>query len=465
MSGITMAGSGSGLDLESIINTFVKAERTPKEARLNEKEITITTELSGVGTLRAALADFQAVTSKLGNADTFYQSKTNITYQNQSLDSSAEPESDGLQATLPISIKTTGVVPKGAFDVKVNQMAQGSRIESDYLPDRASKPGLGVLYFDAGDSTFEVNVNPEDTLQDIQRKINEAPDNYGISANIISSDLGAKMVYTSEKTGQANDLTVFTSDPSLAIISTAMTGTHAQDAIIEVDGNTITNDTNTFTHAVTGVVITANRLTENNAVANFSTATDSPAVKDLVTEFVDSYNNLMDTINTLTNPETGSLKFDSTGRSIKQQMQNITGNRVSGTSGRLSTLYDAGISLEEGGKLAISPFGVHGGKSGTQRLDNAVTNSLDDLGKLFAGSGGVATQLNYVLSNNLDSKGTISQRQELLNDNLRDVEGDREKLDRYISSFENTLRQKYTALDNTVSRYNATGDYIRSVLG
>jgi flagellar hook-associated protein 2 len=67
--------------------------------------------------------------------------------------------------------------------------------------------------------------------------------------------------------------------------------------------------------------------------------------------------------------------------------------------------------------------------------------------------------------NSLGNKGMISQQENMLSENLRDIGDDRAKLDRYISSFENTLRKKYTALDNTVSRYNATGDYIRNVLG
>ena len=298
-----------------------------------------------------------------------------------------------------------------------------------------------------------------------QKKINEAPNNYGIGANVINSDLGAKMVYTSDKTGVANDLTVFTSDSSLAMISSKMVGKAASDAIIAIDGNIITQESNTFTHAVSGVTITANSLTENNDVVNFSTATDHAAVSDLVHEFIDGYNRLISTINTLTDPETGALKFDSTARSVKQQMQSITGGVVNGASSKLNTLYAAGISLEEGGVLAINPFGSNGSKSGTQRLDDAVNNALDDLGKLFSGKNGVAAQINAVLDNSLNNKGTITQRQSLLSTNLRSLEDDRDKLDRYISSYEDTLRKKYTAMDSTVSRYNATGDYIRNVLG
>jgi len=459
-----MAGSGSGLDLESIITSFVSAEKTPKETRLNKKEVAITTELSGVGTLKAALADFKAVAGQLGNTDSFFQSKTNIRYQGRTVDQTTA-DASGDTAALPITIQTKGVVPKGSFDVEVKQLAQGARLESDFLPDRESKPGQGMLYFDAGKNTFQVNVNVTDTLQDIQLKINDAPDNYGISANVISSDVGAKIIYTSDKTGKENGLTVFTSDSSLNRISSSMVGQQATDAIITVDGNTITKDNNVFNHAVSGVTITANSLTKLNEPANFSTATDHAAVQDLVYGFVDGYNNLMDTINVLTNPETGVLKLDPTARSVKQQLQTITGDVVPGASKRLNTLYAAGVSLEEGGMLAINPFGQNGSKSGVQRLNDAVNNSLDDLGKLFAGDNGIAAQVNKVLNDSLGNRGMISLQQDMLNGNLRDIEDDRIKLDQHISSFENTLRKKYTALDNTVTRYNATGDYIRNVLG
>jgi len=464
MAGITMAGTGSGLDLEAIITSFVSAEKMPKETRLNNKEAAITTELSGMGTLKAGLADFQAITGQLGNTESFFQSKTNIRYQGRNVDQAAASEG-GNSAALPITIQTKGVVPKGAFDVEVKQLADGARLESDFLPDRETKPGQGMLYFDAGKDTFQVNVNITDTLQNIQKKINEAPDNYGVSANVISSDLGAKIVYTSDKSGKENDLAVFTSDSSLSIISSNMNGHPATDAVITVDGNTITQDANVFNHAVSGVTITANSLTKLNEPANFSTATDHAAVKDLIHGFVDGYNSLIDSINVLTHPETGILKFDATARSVKQQLQSITGGVVDGASNRLNTLYSAGISLEEGGMLAINPFGMNGSKSGEQRLNEAVDNSLDDLGKLFAGDNGVAAQINKVLANSLGNKGMISLQQNMLNDNLRDLDDDRIKLDEHISSFENTLRKKYTALDNTVSRYNATGDYIRSVLG
>ncbi|MFT7680587.1 MAG: flagellar hook-associated protein 2 [Moritella dasanensis] len=464
MAGITMAGSGSGLDLETIITTFVTAEKTPKETRLNKKETDLTTELSGVGTLKAGLADFKAITGKLGNPDSFYQSKTNIRYQGRDVEQTTAGGA-GDSAALPITIQTKGVVPKGAFNVEVKQLAQGARLESDFLPDRETKPGQGMLYFDAGKDTFQVNVNITDTLQNIQKSINDAPDNYGISANVISSDLGAKIVYTSDKSGKANDLAVFTSDSSLSIISSGMKGHPATDAIITVDGNTITKDKNIFNHAVSGVTITANSLTKQNEPANFSTSTDHAAVQELIYSFVDGYNTLMDNINVLTHPETGVLKFDTSARSIKQQLQSITGGVVDDANKRLNTLYGAGISLEEGGMLAVSPFGMSGSKSGAQRLDEAVNNSLDDLGKLFAGDNGVAAQINRVLANNLGSKGMISQQENMLSENLRDIDDDRAKLDRHVASFEDTLRKKYTALDNTVSRYNATGDYIRNVLG
>ena len=68
---ITSAGIGSGLDLEGIIEAYINAEAIPTEIRLQNKEIRLTTELSGVGQFKSALSTFESVVKKLGATDAF----------------------------------------------------------------------------------------------------------------------------------------------------------------------------------------------------------------------------------------------------------------------------------------------------------------------------------------------------------------------------------------------------------
>ena len=52
-------GVGSGLDLESLINNLIAAERTPKLNSLAAKEATIQANISAFGGLRSVLDQFR----------------------------------------------------------------------------------------------------------------------------------------------------------------------------------------------------------------------------------------------------------------------------------------------------------------------------------------------------------------------------------------------------------------------
>ena len=63
--GITEAGIGSKLDLESVIQENLKRLAVPSEKRLAVKEETIKTEISGVGSFKSALSKFEDVLKKI----------------------------------------------------------------------------------------------------------------------------------------------------------------------------------------------------------------------------------------------------------------------------------------------------------------------------------------------------------------------------------------------------------------
>ncbi|WP_352298586.1 flagellin hook IN motif-containing protein, partial [Pseudoalteromonas sp. 20-MNA-CIBAN-0454] len=66
----------------------------------------------------------------------------------------------------------------------------------------------GSLNFAVDGNSFDVAVTAEDTLQTLVAKINADENNVGITATIVNSDDGAKLVLTSNKTGTANNVIV-----------------------------------------------------------------------------------------------------------------------------------------------------------------------------------------------------------------------------------------------------------------
>ena len=65
MSSITSLGAGSGLDLQSLVDNLVAAERQPALQRLAFKETGLQAELSAFGSLKSAVSKVQSAFEKL----------------------------------------------------------------------------------------------------------------------------------------------------------------------------------------------------------------------------------------------------------------------------------------------------------------------------------------------------------------------------------------------------------------
>ena len=71
MATLTSTGLGSGLDINSIVEQLVSAERAPAANRLTQRESKANEELSALGKFKSALATFKDSVAKLTDADTF----------------------------------------------------------------------------------------------------------------------------------------------------------------------------------------------------------------------------------------------------------------------------------------------------------------------------------------------------------------------------------------------------------
>src|SRR5690606_24458669 len=100
------------------------------------------------------------------------------------------------------------------FDIKVNQLASGSRLESADAafssPSDVISSTNGTLTFAANGKSFDVDVTAGMTLNELRQKINAKSDNFGVNANIINAGgaTGTKLVLTSDATGAGNDLVI-----------------------------------------------------------------------------------------------------------------------------------------------------------------------------------------------------------------------------------------------------------------
>lgn len=469
MSNINFLGSASGLPLNELVTTFVKVERDSRFSRINTTKRTLDASLSGFGRLKSALSTFQASLKQLtasnlnARSATVIQPTENKTY---------------LEATASRSASAAN------FDIKVNQLATGSRLESTDGTFTSANDIVsttdGIMTFTAGDKSFDIEVTANMTLNQLRQKINQSTDNFGVNVNIINAGgtAGTKLVFNSSITGDDNQLVVTNNNSELDAISSGqlITSQAAQDAIIEVDGIAARSSSNTFTNTIQDVSLVVKAETPAGNNAKLTVATDKDQAKEKIEEFIKSYNALVDQISGLTKPRTlgsdgktvtsegGALSADPMPRNLMSQMRAILGGNVEGADPSLSTLYAMGITFDKDGKLEISSSTEFGGESGRKRFDKALDENFDNIAKLFDGETGLATRLDGFIKEFNQAGGLIATKEQSIKLQLDKNTKDAEAASRYIASYEESMRKRYTALDSLLASLQRTQTNIAGAL-
>ena len=475
---IQSLGVGSGLALDDLVQQLLQAERAPKDARLNEKEERIEAEISGLGQIKSKLSAFEDAVDEL-------RSDADINGREPTINNPSE-DNDVLSADASNSAL------RGKYDITVEQLASGSRITTDEgaftsSSDAVLSSGAGSLTFDVGGSeSFSINVTAGMTLTELREAINNADDNFGVTANIIDTgtSAGPRLVYSSNETGLGNDL-VITNDSGAAELDRLSTtgGTSsissgnvqsAKNAIAYIDGIQVQSESNEFENTIQNVSFEINEVSPKDAAGEFLPTTleigyDKEGLEKKIRDFVDNYNALIDEIGTLTRygeselEEDGALAGDSLLRGIQTTMANIAGGNVS--SSALGGLFQVGIEFTDDGKLEIgtTDFGLG---TGEDRLKDALEDNFDEIAKLFTDEQeGIATRLYNFADEYTSFGGLISLREQSAKDNREVLYDERETLELRMQSYEDVLRSKYLNLDQTVAQLNQTSSALLASLG
>lgn len=141
------------------------------------------------------------------------------------------------------------------------------------------------------------------SLADIRDAINKQQGS--VTASIIKADDNSYYLsLTSKESGTTNQMTVSTDDSELAkYISYDATGdkstmseqVSAADAVVKINGITITRSSNTITDAPEGITLTLNK-TNAGTPETLTVVKDNKPMTDAVQAFVDAYNSLQTTI-------------------------------------------------------------------------------------------------------------------------------------------------------------------------
>lgn len=469
MAGMTSTGIGSGLDIESLVTKLMAVEKRPLTA-LDTKEADYNAKLSAFGTLKSALSSLQTAAKALNTAEKLSPIKASVS------DSSVLAATAGTGATA------------GSYSVEVTSLAKPQKLTSSGFAAATSAVGSGSLTlsfgtyatteagttFTANSAKTPVSINIDssnNTLTGIRDAINNA--GAGVTASIINDGTAAgnRLVITPNTSGTANELKISVEEASgstgLARLAYDATGAgpssltetqDAKDAVIKVDGVTITKATNTITDAIQGVTLNLAKL-GTSAVA---LSKDTSAIQTSIETFVKAFNDVTQAISDATaydatNKTGGTLIGDSTVRAIRQSLRSIFNTPVEGASKGAATLADIGISFQKDGTLSLD----------TAKLTTVLNDPNKDIGKLFAYNGtanGYGVQVDRLVGRILSPVGTLADRTKGITSLIDKIDTQREVLNTRLGAIEKKYRAQFTSLDTLVASMNSTSSYLTQQL-
>ncbi len=226
-----------------------------------------------------------------------------------------------------------------------------------------------------------------------------------MTASIISTTSGARLVLAGTATGADNAITVTETDGGSGLSSlvydpadsvTNLTQTQAaQDANYSINGFAATSPSNVVSGAISGVTLNLLKASAADTPTTLTISPDTTAAQTSISTFVTALNGVLSSIQSLTgyNSTTqtaGALygQRDSGGLpepiGEHSRSSSISGNASSG----VSSLADLGITADADGNYDTN----------STTLGNALSANLTAVGNLLGGTNGIATQINSLIN-------------------------------------------------------------------
>lgn len=426
--------------IQKLAQKFAYADIATQAANLQNEQADLDAESNGLDSLSSALTDFQSAIDAL-NSDTDGPLTFSATSNNEANTVSANSQAQA-----------------GTYSFYVTKLAEAQQTTFSMSDDTFSASGTFELTMDDG-TTMDIDLAAADEdgdsfidASELVDAINDSDDNPGVSAALVKTDGTTTIMLTSDTTGAQSGFSINVSgnDTFLDEVTASKNNvTDAQDAEIHLGSQTgpaITSSTNTFDDVIPGVTMTFTEASDPNDpddLTTFTIAEDSSGSQAKVQTFVDAYNTLIDTIDSLTSygdddTAAGVFAGDAGMNSLANQMDDIAHASYGGVS-----IVDYGITLDSDGHLQID----------STQFSEEMEENPDGLTSIFVGDDSMVAQMDDLMDSYLDSSnGIIAMRQENIDDQQDKISDEGDQLtqtyntnyERYVEEYTNTLVEVYT---------------------
>jgi flagellar hook-associated protein 2 len=356
--GTTLLNSltNSTFDIGNMSKVMAEADVAGPRAILERNQSKVSTELDAIKFLETNLTAFSSYLTELSSPDLFAQRTA-----------SSSDES-------VVSITTTNAATLATYQVEAKQLAQAHTLVANKSYSSPSDTvSNGTLEIALAGQTHTIVIDASNnTLEGLQNVINSG--NYGVSASIINNAGSYQMMFTSKETGAAGEMSI----SGLTDFDTAgyTTTAEAQDAVMSLNGLTVSSNSNEFDGVVEGVSFTLNSVSIGSP-KTLSVGQDTGKVSETITSFVGVYNQLQTIFDELGSYDKSSLttaeleseeyKFygDLAGNSVLRSVQDQVKASISGAISELNSSYNT-----------LTSVGISFDRKGVLQLDEAVLNGV-----------------------------------------------------------------------------------------
>jgi flagellar hook-associated protein 2 len=470
---ISSPGIGSTLDVKTIVSQLMTVESQPLTLLAN-KESSYTAKLTSFGLVKSTLSSLQIAAQKLNLSSTYSSVTPSVA------DSSV------------LSASVSGTTPAGSYNIEVQHLAQAQKLISSGYATTDTAVGKGTLtislgaYSDSssppvsftqktGSTPISITIDSSNnTLEGIRDAINDS--DAGVTATIVNDGTSYRLSLSSQATGEQNAVKIAVTengaaglgqlayDGSTGGVSALTQNVAPQDAVIKVDGLTITKQSNTITDAIQGVTLNLTKETGSGVTTKLTLARDTASIRTALQGFVDAYNAVNKQIATSSAYDSATntaspLTGDATLRTIQTQLRSNITNPIPGAPAGLATLTDIGIGFQTDGTLAID----------SSKLDKVLADPTIDLSKMFTkssdGTIGYGSRINSLVSGMIFGDDSIvNGRIDGLNTSIKDIGNQRDQENVRLAAIEKRYNAQFSALDTLIASMTSTSTYLTQQL-
>lgn len=489
--GISITGL-SGFDTAQMVNDLMALERIPYK-NLESKKTNLRSEQNVFRNINTAFSTFSTALTNLRYAADWNKLKATSSSNAVSVSSSLNVT----PATYDLNVKQ--LATKNVVEIDASYMwgKINESYEADADPVTSSDLKIGEYVFTQGELQSIINAgspvedsNGEPNFDAALKKLAEiinsktnAEESSNATASVLktSSDGDFKLVLNSKNTGEgpanAVSFTLGTTniidDSHASVINKA-----GKDAIVEVNGVTVTRSSNTFNDlAEAGLTFTLNSVGESKVTVG----QDVDAIVKNVKSFVDAYNNLISMVKTnLSKPADDSkmnpLQGDSLLKRIDSQLYSIF-NSIVDTSGGKSWMEQIGLSIDKGvgkaslmtGKITFDEAAFKDALAANPQkvIDLFAKNerAADPDNGIKADPGGIITQFTSIMSSYTSTvNGMLSNKITGYDSEIKMIDDRLDHMDRRLQMTEARLKLQFSTMETMLSTLNNQKDWLTSQL-